>query len=218
MVRSLRAVAGGFGPEDEAMLCRFDLLFYPRSGFVHDVDALLAQLKDAASHSGPSTSGPVPPIDTGPVINGESTEGAPTNAGHRPTKALDDAVHAAAKLLGDRGADRRKVVLVISDGENGKQFNKYTHEETLGTLLGSNISVFSLAVGGAAYRKRFLRIAKYANDSGGDIYYAAKSSSMERFYSLITEEAMSIRSDMFPLGTTSVLNITRWTFKCCDPD
>ena len=60
MVKGLRAVAGGFGPEDEAVVCRFDLEFYPGQGFVHDIDALWKELKDAQSHSGPSTSGPVP--------------------------------------------------------------------------------------------------------------------------------------------------------------
>jgi Ca-activated chloride channel family protein len=195
MVESLRAAAGGFGPEDEAMVCRYDLLFYPGSGFAHDFDALWKQLEDAQSHSGPSTSGPIPPVNTGRPINGHSSEGdapvlaAPIKAGHRPTKALDDAVHSAALLLRDRGSDRRKLVLLISDGENGKQFNKHGYEDTLGELLRSNISVFSLAVGSNEYRKRFSRLVNYANDSGGDIYYAAASRSMERLYARITEEA-----------------------------
>lgn len=189
MVASLRAIAGGFGPEDEATVCRFDVLFYPGSGFVRDLDALWNQIEEAKSHGGPSTSSPIPPINTGPIINGESTEGAPTNAGHAPTKALDDAVHASAELLRERGADRRKIVLLISDGENGKRFNHHTYEDTLGELQRSNSSVFSLAVGSSAYRKRFSRLVRYANDSGGDIYYAANSRSMEKLYSRITEEA-----------------------------
>src|SRR5262249_28215151 len=89
----------------------------------------------------------------------------------------------------DRGADRRKVILIISDGENGKPFNHYSYDDTLGALLGSNISVFSLAVGSSEYRKRFSRLAKYAVDSGGDIYFAAKSGSMEKLYARITEQA-----------------------------
>ena len=32
-------------------------------------------------------------------------------------------------------------------------------------------------------------MVSYADDSGGDIYYAARSDSMERLYSRITEEA-----------------------------
>jgi len=192
MVKSLRAVVGGFGPEDEAMVCRFDLLFYPGHGFAHDLDTLWDELKDVQSHSGPSTSGPVPfvtPPSSHPLGVGEPPQAAPTNLGHAPTKALDDAVHAAAQLLHDRGLDRRKIVLLISDGENGKRFNRHTYDETLGALLNANISLFSLAVGSSTYGKRFARLVEYANDSGGDIYYAAKSDSMEKLYSRITEEA-----------------------------
>ena len=192
MVKSLPAVVGGFGPEDEAMVCRFDLLFYPGSQFTHDLDTFRRELEEARRHSGPSTSGPVPfvtPPSSHPLGVGEPPQAAPTNLGHAPTKALDDAVHAAAQLLHDRGVDRRKVVLVISDGENGKQFNKHSYDDTLGALLGANVSVFSLAVGGLTYRRRFSRLARYANDSGGDIYYAVKSGAMERLYSRITEQA-----------------------------
>ena len=192
MVKSLRAVAGGFGPEDEAIVCRFDLLFYAGPSFAHDLDTLWSELKDAQSHSGPSTSGPVPfvtPPSSHPLGVGEPPQAAPVNMLHAPTKALDDAVHASAKLLQDRGADRRKIVLLISDGENEKQFNHYTYNDTLEELQRSNISVFSLATGSSAYRKRFSRLVNYANASGGDIYYAAKSDSMEKLYSRITEEA-----------------------------
>jgi hypothetical protein len=45
-----------------------------------------------------------------------------------------------------------------------------------------------LAVGHSLKRK-FSRLVNYANDTGGDIYYAAQSAAMERLYSQITEEA-----------------------------
>lgn len=192
MVKSLRAIVGGFGPEDEAMVCRFDLMFYPGSSFARDPDALWKDLNDARAHSGPSTSPPVPfvtPPSSHPLGVGEPPVAAPTNLGHTPAKALDDAVHAAAQLLHDRGSDRHKIVLLISDGENGKQFNHYTYNDTLGALLRENVSLFGLAVGSFTYKKRFSRLANYANDSGGDIYYAAKSDSMEKLYSRITEQA-----------------------------
>src|SRR5206468_4076656 len=59
---------------------------------------------------------------------------------------------------------------------------------TLEVLLQDNISVYSLAVGHSLKRK-FSRLVNYANDSGGDIYYAVQSAAMERLYSRITEEA-----------------------------
>jgi Ca-activated chloride channel family protein len=191
MAPTLRAITAGISPSDEAIICRFDLSFYPGEGFSGDLNKLWADLKDAQDHSGPSTSGPVPfvtPPSSHTLGVGEPPQAAPTNLGSRPTKALDDAVHSAAELLHDRGASRRKIILLISDGLNGPQFNRYTYPDTLETLLHDNISVYSLAVGHSLKRK-FSRLVNYANDSGGDIYYAVYSAAMERLYSRITEEA-----------------------------
>ncbi|HEX9222973.1 MAG TPA: VWA domain-containing protein [Candidatus Acidoferrales bacterium] len=191
MAPTLRAITAGISPKDEAIICRFDLSFYPGDGFSGDLNKLWAELKDAQDHSGPSTSGPVPFV-TSPSSHqlgvGEPPQAAPTNLGSRPTKALDDAVHSAAELLHDRGASRRKIILLISDGLNGPRFNRHTYPDTLEALLHDNISVYSLAVGHSLKRK-FSRLVNYANDSGGDIYYAAQSAGMERLYSRITEEA-----------------------------
>jgi VWFA-related protein len=191
MAPTLRAVTGGISSSDEALICRFDLSFYPGEGFTDDLNKLWADLKDAQDHSGPSTSGPVPfvtPPSSHPLGVGEPPQAAPTRLGSRPTKALDDAIHSAAELLHDRGASRRKIILVISDGLNGPQFNRHTYPDTLEALLQDNISVYSLAVGNSPKRK-FSRLVNYANDSGGDIYYAVQSAAMERLYSQITEEA-----------------------------
>ena len=54
MTRSLRALAGGIGMADEAMICRFDLSFYPGSSFAHDMDTLWNELREVQDHSGPS--------------------------------------------------------------------------------------------------------------------------------------------------------------------
>lgn len=191
MAPTLRAITAGISPSDEAIICRFDLSFYPGEGFSGDLNKLWADLKDAQDHSGPSTSGPVPfltPPSSHPLGVGEPPLAAPTNLGSRPTKALDDAVHSGAELLHDHGTSRRKIILLISDGLNGPQFNRHTYANTLQALLEDNISVYSLAVGHSLKRK-FSRLVNYANDSGGDIYYAVLSAAMERLYSRITEEA-----------------------------
>src|SRR5438552_3738862 len=147
MAPTLRAITAGISPSDEALICRFDLLFYPGEGFTGDLNKLWADLKEAQEHSGPSTAGPVPfltPPSSHPLGVGEPPPAAPTNLGSRPTKALDDAVHSAAGLLHDRGPSRRKIILLISDGLNGPQFNRHTYSDTLETLLHDNISVYSL--------------------------------------------------------------------------
>ena len=42
---------------------------------------------------------------------------------------------------------------------------------------------------GHSLKRKFSRLLNYANDSGGDIYYAVQSAAIERLYSRITEEA-----------------------------
>ena len=192
MSPSLRVILGGISEHDEALICRFDLAFYPGEAFSADFDKLWSDLKSAQDHAAPSrapVTAPVSsPLDHAPGI-GEPTPTAPLNAGHRPTKALDDAVHSAAELLHDRGAARRKIILVVSDGANGPPFNHYTYGDTIEALLRDNISVYSLAVGNTLTKHKFSRLINYADDTGGDVYYASTSSAMERLYSQITEQA-----------------------------
>jgi len=192
MAASQSAVAAGISASDETLICRFDLKFYPGEWVAGDADRLLADLKNAQDASGPSTAGPVPFVD-GPSSHapgvGEPLSLPPTNAGSRPTKALDDAVHSAAGLLHDRGTSRRKVILLISDGVNGPQFNHYTYANSIDALLHDNISVYSLAVGSGLSTRKFSRLINYASDSGGDVYYASRSRAMEKLYSQITEQA-----------------------------
>ena len=192
MAPGLRAIAAGISLSDEALVCRFDLTFHPGETFTSDLDALLAQLAVVQDASGPSTAGPVPFV-AGPSSHargvGEPPIAAPTNLGSAPTKALDDAIFSAAELLHGRERGRRKAILLISDGINGQKFNHHTYEGVLEVLTRDNISVYSLAVGSTSSSRRFSRLARYASESGGDIYYAATQGAMERLYSRITEQA-----------------------------
>jgi Ca-activated chloride channel family protein len=192
MTPSLRAILAGISANDEALICRFDLFFHPGEAFTSDIDKLWTALKEAQDHTAPSTVGPVPFVASPsehPVGVGEPHQAAPIRAGARPTKALDDAVHSAAELLHDRGIARRKMILVISDGVNGPQFNHFTYNDSLEALLQDNISVYSLAVGNSLSKHKYARLINYANDTGGDTYYAATRNAMESLYSQITEEA-----------------------------
>jgi Ca-activated chloride channel family protein len=189
---SLRAILGGISDNDEARICRFDLSFYPSEAFSTDFDKLWADLKNAQDHAAPSTAGPVPFVtnpSTHPLGVGEPKPSAPVDPGHRPTKALDDAIFSSAELLHDRGMARRKVILVVSDGANGPQFNHHSYNDAIELLLRDNISVYSLAIGNSLLKHKFSRLISYADDTGGDIYYASTSAAMERLYSQITEQA-----------------------------
>jgi Ca-activated chloride channel family protein len=195
---SLSAILGGLSGNDEAFVCRFDMNFHPGKGFTRDQDKLLTELHrtrlstDRPDVAGPDPGGPY----SGPTINGQSavSPGAPPVAastviiGEKSTKALDDAVYEASQLLKDRGRERRKIIFLISDGENGKT-NHYTYGNTVKELLRYGVSVYSLGVGGGFYERKFSRLQSYAHDTGGDVFYAAKRNSLENLYSRVTEQA-----------------------------
>lgn len=147
MLHSVRAALAALSLQDRATICRFDMLFYPGENFTSDLDTLVAEM-----HSAQTEIKPTPKYVPDPVICGNSTTGAPciaapTYAGSRPSKALDDALFSASELLRSAAADTRKIILLISDGVNEPKLNKHNFESVKERLLDDNISVFSLATG-----------------------------------------------------------------------
>ena len=198
---SLGAIIGALSDYDEAYVCRFDQFFHPGKGFTNDQDKLAKELKRTKLDTEPSVPTPGGPFN-GPSINNHSATDASSLDRStqiikgQPTKALDDAVFAAAALLHDRPRSRRRVILLISDGVNGKKFNKFTYDNVKNALLRDNISVYSVAVP-SAYLERKLSpidrtvspLIRYANDSGGEIYRTTREQGLETFYSRLTEQA-----------------------------
>jgi len=194
--RSLDAIVGAMSDLDEAFLCRFDQFFHPGKGFASDKDKLLTELQRTKLSGRSGIIASSGPFDPQPTVNGRSVDGSPAVPEstkiiqEQPSKALDDAVFDAGELLKDRPRNRRKIIFIVSDGVNGgKKYNKNTFDSTVKELLGHNISVFGVGVGIAYFNRRFERLSQYAHATGGDIYYAASTQSMEDLYSRITEEA-----------------------------
>jgi VWFA-related protein len=191
---SVRAIAGGFGPSDEAALFRFDE--YPKqvTDFINNPDDLLTQL-DRFQVSGTETLKPdnmagSPPL---PTINGSQAPDAPPlptigSIGGNGTKSINDAVYAAARILRDRPTDRRKVIFLISDGVESKG-NTYKFNDTKNMLLSANVTVYSIGVGTSVIDRVNNVIAKLANATGGDFFYAANREALENLYSRISDEA-----------------------------
>jgi VWFA-related protein len=165
------------------------MLFYPGEGFTSDLDKLMVAVKQAQEEIKPTPKFVPPPAVCGNSTTGPPCIPAPVYAGARPSKALDDAVFSAAELLEGAGANRRKVILVISNGANETKLNKHDYETVKAKLLAENISVFSLATGSDSDKRKFSRLDDYSRASGGDVYFASKSREMEQTYPRITEQA-----------------------------
>lgn len=195
---SLVSISAGFGPSDEVALVTFDE--YPRtvSDFSFNNDLLYTKLKrlELSSHDDQVISDPT---TAGPLINGQP---APSSTGiqlhgsgrYKKQNALDDAVFSGAQMLKDRGRDRRKIIFIISDGNNAGR-NNHTFEQTLHLLLESDISVYSISVvhsvpvGKSVVQRGESNLEKYAVSTGGDTYFGSKQEDLDRLYSNVTEQA-----------------------------
>jgi VWFA-related protein len=196
--KTLETLAGGFSATDEVSLWRFDEVPEQISEeFIADNDKLLTQLKRIdLSSSFPGIGSYT--MTNGPRVNTAAPPGpakVPTEAnGHPNTKHINDAIYAAAEQLQDRPRERRKIIFLISDGQNAKN-NTHKYDETLKLLLSADISVYAVGVGEANLNRgvTFLGnniLAKYAHATGGDIFYGGVSrENLEGLYGRVSEQA-----------------------------
>ena len=196
--KTLETLAGGFSAGDEVSLWRFDQVPQAVSeGFIAENDALLTQLKRIdLSSSFPGVGSYT--MTAGPRVNtaqppGPATVPAEAN-GHPNTKHISDAIYAAGEQLQSRPRERRKIIFLISDGQNAKN-NTHSYDETLKLLLSADVSVYAVGVGEANWNRgiTFLGnniLAKYAHATGGDIFYGGISrENLESLYSRVSEQA-----------------------------
>jgi VWFA-related protein len=196
--KSLTAISAGFGPPDEVAVVRYDEFPETVADFSFNNDHLFTQLQrlELGSHNGQVIADPT---TAGPMMNGhqpvDTATGVPQHGSKRykNDNALNDAVYAAANMLKGRGRDRRKIIFLISDGTNAK--NEHTFDETLHLLLANDVAVYSISVthslpiGKSLIQPGASELEKYAINSGGDTFYAAKQPELERLYSDVTEQA-----------------------------
>jgi VWFA-related protein len=190
--KSLTAISGGFGPADEVALVTYDQFPNTVADFSFNNDQLFTKLKRldlAYRYPGAPTGGP---LTSGATVNGRSSEtGLPTPQGIRQeteTTDLDDAMFSAGEMLKGRGRDRRKIIFLISDGNNSRS-NTHTLDQTLQMLLNADVSVYSISVGHALLQHQSTRLERYATTTGGDTFYAGKDRGLENLYSKVTEQA-----------------------------
>lgn len=198
--KSLISISGGFGPKDEVAVMKYQSYTEPVTDFSFNNDVLFTALKrmELGSHSVALYGNDPTAMGSGPVVNGQQLptgRGVPQHGSGRPAKdiALDDAIYAAGQMLKGRGADRRKIIFLISDGSNSRH-NIHTFDDTLHLLLESNILVYSISVvhsvpGKSLFQHGIGQADRYAIRTGGDVFYAAKESDLDRLYSNVTDEA-----------------------------
>jgi VWFA-related protein len=158
----------------------------------------------------PITSGPLGP--QGPVINGVPVD-SPTTPVSTPSKqahVLNDAILMAARDLGKRPKNRRKIIFVISDGREYRSDANYG--TVLQVLLSNEILLYGIAVESSAipgYNKlEKLHIPgqgysnilpKFANATGGEVLAEYSRTAIEGVYQGMIGDARN----QYTLGYTT---------------
>lgn len=188
--KSLTAIAAGLGPSDETAVVTYDEFTSTVTDFTFNNDLIFTSLKrlELSSHFPGSIAGP---MAAGPSINGRQQDTglpSPVVRSEPMNKDLDDALYAAGEMFKGRGRDRRKIIFLISDGNNSHH-NQHSFKQTLQLLLSNEISVYSISVGHALLQHETSRLEKYAGGTGGDTFYAGKALDLGRLYPTVTEQA-----------------------------
>lgn len=186
---SLGAIAGAFGPFDRVALATFETFFRQHSDFLSDNDQLYDRLRSlelsaaSARHGGP--------LANPPRVNTAPASGPPADlriGSGATTKNLDDALFEAAQLLQEPMRDRRKLILVITDGANSRN-NTVSFDRVIRELLYHGITVYAVGFNPGILRRGSSVLERYTYRTGGEAYYAENRQEIEHRYGLITEQA-----------------------------
>ena len=206
---TLLSLVEAFSSFDEISLFQFENTTDKLQDFTLSKDEVLkAFMKLSLGGSPPGIVGG--PFSREPTLNGIPVETTGTTV--QPPKTLnthiDDAVFAASQELRRRGKDRRKIILLISDGQNAPG-NRNSFENTIEAVLRSEIVVYGVAQGSALLSRRLNTLTKYASQSGGDVFYPIKENAFSESYQRIADMARN----QYVLGFVSQKEAQEVTFR-----
>lgn len=200
--QTFSALTGSFGPFDEVAVFTYGNSVNQRSDFGNTTRMSIALNRIKDDHG----QNPGAPLVGGPFGAGPSTNSKPpvgTNPVLTPAKeshVLNDAILMAAQNLARRPRENRKIIFVISDGQEFG--SRASYAQVLKVLLTDEIAVYAIGVGNAAmpvYNKiEKARIPgfgysnilpRYANATGGDVLDEMSKEAIESAYQRITMEA-----------------------------
>jgi VWFA-related protein len=200
---SLDAISGAFAPYDEVALYTYANIVQPRSDWQAVTDSFIAALK--RSRNSGRTGGV--PVTSGPLASGPTVNGHPVDPGtphvmtpNRESHVLNDAIVRAANDLSKRDKSRRRIIFVISDGQEDGSSTSYN--DALKLLLTNNIQIYALGVDTAAIpvyeklaRARLPHfgtgniLPKYVSATGGQLITEFSRDAIEQAYAQLTGQA-----------------------------
>jgi VWFA-related protein len=205
LVPLIEVLTSGFSPEDEMVAFRYDHFVWKLSDFTSDPKVIQKSFNELAkiAESRPAQGEPGEPAATTGVLQGLGaritigTNGAPNpipTAADRPkpvptSRVLHNAILEAANALKSRPEQRRRIILLISDGQVAGAGNTQTLDKNVELLLQNNIQVYSVATDFALREGPLGLLSVYGKVTGGDVYGGGSTADMEAAFSKITEQA-----------------------------
>ena len=200
--QTFSALGGAFGPFDEVAVFTYGSTVNKRQDFgdstrmevaLHRIAGDRGTNPGASVSSGPFASGPM--INGKPPIGGKQVQ-TPTPEYH----VLNDAIVMAAQDLTHRSPTSRKIIFIISDGQ--EYGSRASYSQVLKLLLTQGIAVYAIGVDTAAipvYDKVSKAripgfgysniLPRYVNATGGDVLNELSKEAIENAYQRITVEA-----------------------------
>lgn len=195
--KTLPALTGAFSEYDEIAVYRYDKFVTQVLDFSRDiehVETAMNILRDAKPNTVTTLQGlPSGPFSIpGPVINGAAVVppgqvGVIVTSPPKVSNVLNDAIFTAASDLAKRESSRRKIVMVISDGET--EGNTHSFDETTKSLLDKGVQVYAIGLDQPFPFKTFSVLEDFAKTTGGDAYFVSSVQNIEQSYATATEEA-----------------------------
>jgi VWFA-related protein len=200
--QTFAALGGAFGPFDEVAVFTYGNTVNKRQDFGNSTRMELA-LQRIRDERGTSAGAPVVggPFGSGPATNSKLPDGATQVITPSPEyHALNDAILMAAQELAHRSPTSRKIIFIISDGQ--EYGSRASYAQVLKVLLTDGIAVYAIGVDTAAMplagkiSKAHIPgfgytdiLPRYTNATGGDVLNEFSKESIESAYQRITMEA-----------------------------
>jgi VWFA-related protein len=226
VTQTFSALGGAFGPFDEVAVFTYGNTVNKRQDFGNSsrMELALHRIADErGANAGASTVGG--PFGSGPVTNGKPMPGAAQVVTPAPEfHVLNDAVLTAAQDLARRSPTSRKIIFIISDGQ--EYGSRASYAQVLKVLLTDGIAVYAIGVNTAAipvYDKVAKAripgfgysniLPKYVNATGGDVLDEFSKEAIESAYQRITAEARN----QYTLGYNTAQQLSRHRSACETP-
>ena len=184
---SIPALVAAFSPLDEVAIYKFDNRVQMVLDFESDlkvVRLVMDQLQDLQ-----------PTIETvggraaqpSPSINGRSVITTAQTPISRDKRVLHDAVYEASLALRYRPEEKRKVILLVSDGNTERSTHNF--DDNLLQMIDYEIQAYTIGVKANWYSRINSVLDDYAFWTGGDYIHAGSDEDLERAYAKLTEQA-----------------------------